>query len=197
MTENQMSGYPIYRDFALAFLRLETRTVRQEGGMALKSATGEEFLKTLENWLDSQTEVLVLIRYSRAAGDKSFEFHTSFAALQERLNRLLAEACVTVFRSPQLQLRGIVDDEFIGKCLSSVPDGPEFVVVETVLTKAGLHSCFNYAAGASHDELREDLEGMRGRPVAVGEYPPWQEDSSEVISGYVPCEDGNVRRGIY
>jgi hypothetical protein len=42
--------------------------------MALKSATGEEFLKTLENWLDSQTEVLVLIRYSRAAGDKSFEF---------------------------------------------------------------------------------------------------------------------------
>jgi hypothetical protein len=110
---------------------------------------------------------------------------------------LPAEACVTVFRSPQLQLRGIVDDEFIGKCLSSVPDGPEFVVVERVLTKAGLHSCFNYAAGASHDELREDLEGMRGRPVAVGEYPPWQEDSSEVISGYVPCEDGNVRRGIY
>jgi len=41
------------------------------------------------------------------------------------------------------------------------------------------------------------LEGMRGRPVAVGEYPPWQEDSSEVISGYVPSEDGNVGRGIY
>jgi hypothetical protein len=38
--------------------------------MSLKSAAGEEFPKTLENWLRSQTEVLVLIRFSRAAGDK-------------------------------------------------------------------------------------------------------------------------------
>jgi hypothetical protein len=38
--------------------------------MSLKSAADEEFLKTLENWLRSQTEVLVLIRFSRAAGDK-------------------------------------------------------------------------------------------------------------------------------
>ena len=38
-------------------------------GMSLKSAAGEEFLKTLENWLGSQTEVLILIRYTRAAGN--------------------------------------------------------------------------------------------------------------------------------
>jgi hypothetical protein len=86
--------------------------------MSLKSAAGQEFLKTLENWLGSQTEVLVLIRYSRAAGDKDFEFYKSLATLQERLHQLPAETCVTVFRNPQLQLRGTVDDEFIGKCLS-------------------------------------------------------------------------------
>src|ERR1700758_2568522 len=83
--------------------------------MSLKSAAGEEFLKKVEDWLRSQGEVLILIRYSRAAGDKDFEFCKSFAALQERLHQLPAEACVTVFRNPQLQLRGIVDDEFIGK----------------------------------------------------------------------------------
>jgi hypothetical protein len=165
--------------------------------MSLKSAAGEEFLKTLENWLRSQTEVLVLIRYSRAAGDKAFEFHTSFAALRERLRQLPIEACVTVFRNPQLQLRGIVDDEFIGECLSGVPDGSEYAVVETVSTRAGRHSSFNYTAGQSHDELRADLEDMRGRPVAAGEYPPWEEDSPDVISGYVPAEGGQVRRGIY
>ena len=165
--------------------------------MSIKSAADDEFLKTPENWLSSQTEVLVLIRYSRAAGDKSFEFQTSLAALQERLRQLPAEACVTVFRNPQLQLRGVVDGEFIGKCLSSIPDGSEFVVVETVLTKEGSHSWLDFTAGESHDELREALEGRRRRPVAVGEYPPWQEDSPEVISAYVPAEDGEVRRGVY
>jgi hypothetical protein len=94
-------------------------------------------------------------------------------------------------------LRGIVDDEFIGKCLSSVPDGSEFAAVETVPTREGAHSWLNFTAGESHDELREALEGARGRPVAVGEYPPWQEDSPVVVSGYVPAEDGKVRQGVY
>jgi hypothetical protein len=165
--------------------------------MSLKSVAGEEFLKSLESWLSNQTEVLVLIRYSRAAGNKSFEVHTSLAALQDRLRQLPAEACVTVFRNPQLQLRGIVDDEFIDKCLSSVPDGSEYAVVETVPTIAGPHSSFNYIAGKSHDELKADLEGMRGRSVAAGKYPPWQEDGPDVISGYVPAKDGQVRRGVY
>jgi hypothetical protein len=165
--------------------------------MSLKSATGEEFLKTVEDWLRSQREVLILIRYSRAAGNKEFEFYTSFAVLQERLRRLHAETCVTVFRNPQLQLRGIVDDEFMGKCLNSVLDGSEYAVVEMVPTKMGQHSSFNFSAGVSHDELRESLESSRGKPVAVGEYPPWLEDSPDVISGYVPAEDGRVRRGVY
>jgi hypothetical protein len=59
--------------------------------MSLKSAADEEFLKTLKIWLGRQTQVLVLIRYSRAAGNKDFEFHTSFAVLQERLRQLPAE----------------------------------------------------------------------------------------------------------
>jgi hypothetical protein len=165
--------------------------------MCLKSVAEKEFLQTLERWIDSQREVLVLIRYSRAAGDRSFEFYTSFASLQDRLRRLQAETCVTVFRNPQLQLRGIVDDEFIGQCLSTMVEGSEFAVVETVLTRTGQHAFFNYAAGESRDELRKDLEEMKGKSVAVGPYPPWQEESTEVISGYVPNENGEVRRGIY
>ena len=165
--------------------------------MSLKSAAGEEFLKTVEDWLRSQGEVLILICYSRAAGAKEFEFYTSFAALQKTLHKLQAETCVKVFRNPQLPLRGIVDDEFIGKCLDSVPDGSEYAVVETVSTRMGQYSSFNYSAGVSHDALRESLESSRGKPVAVGEYPPWLEDSPDVISGYVPAEDGKVRQGVY
>lgn len=165
--------------------------------MNLKSAAGEEFLKTLENWLDSQPEVLILIRYSRAAGNKDFEFYRSLAALLERLRQLPPETCVTVFRNPQLQVRGIVDDEFISRCLDSVPDGSEYAVVETTPSRLGRFSHFNFSAGESHHELREDLESRRGEPVAVGEYPRWQEESADVISGYVPAQDGSVRQGVY
>ena len=165
--------------------------------MSIKSAAGDEFLKTLENWLGDHAEVSVLIRYSRAAGNRDFEFYTSFAALQERLRQLPTETCVTVFRNTQLRLRGIVDDEFIGKCLGRVPDGSEYAVVETTPTRTGLFPFLNFSAGESHDELREDLESRRGRPVAVGAYPPWQEESSDVVSGYLPAEDGKVRRGVY
>jgi len=165
--------------------------------MGVKSAAGEEFLRTVEEWLRSQPEVLILIQHSRAAGNKDFEFYTSFAALQERLRQLNAETCVTVFRNPQLQLRGIVDDEFIGKCLNVIPDGSEYAVVDAIPTRMGQLSFFNFSAGVSHDELRGSLESSRGKPVAVGDYPPWLEDSPDVISGYVPAEDGKVRRGVY
>jgi hypothetical protein len=49
--------------------------------VSLKSAAGEEFFKTLERWLESQSEVLILIRYSRAAGNKNFEFYRFFELL--------------------------------------------------------------------------------------------------------------------
>jgi hypothetical protein len=165
--------------------------------MSFKSAASQEYLKTVENWLGGQTEVLILIRYSRAAGNKDFELYKSFAAVLERLRQLPAETCVTVFRNPQLQLRGTVDDEFIGKCLSRVPDGTEYAVVDMALTRSGRSSFFNFSAGESHDELRQDLESRRGEYVAVGEYPAWQEDTPDVISGYVPAEDGKMKRGVY
>jgi len=94
--------------------------------MSLRSAADKAFLNSLESWLNRHGEVLILIRYSHAAGNKDFEFHTSFSSLLERLHQLPPETCVTAFRTPQLQLRGIVDDEFIRKCLSSVPNGSEY-----------------------------------------------------------------------
>jgi hypothetical protein len=165
--------------------------------MSLRSAADEAFLNSLESWLDGHGEVLILIRYSRAAGNKDFEFHTSFPSLRERLRQLPSETCITAFRTPQLQLRGIVDDAFIHKCLSSVPEGSEYAVVEMVRTTRGRFSSSDFSAGESHHQLRKDLEVRRGKPVAVGTYPPWQDETSDVISAYVPDQDGNLRRGIY
>ena len=68
----------------------------------LPSITDRKFLKTLEDWLHYQSEIMILVRYSHTAGNKSFEFFASFAALKRRLEQLRAETSVTAFRKPQL-----------------------------------------------------------------------------------------------
>ena len=169
----------------------------EESSATLPSTTDKEFLKTLENWLRGQSEIMILIRYSREAGNKSFEFFSSFAALRERLAMLKAETSVTAFRKPQLPTRGRVDDEFIGNCLSLIPSGSEFLVLETDPRMATQQWLFHHEAGGALDELQLVLEALRGRLVAVGEYPQWLKDSPDVISAYVPHQDGTVKLGVY
>jgi hypothetical protein len=165
--------------------------------MSFASSTDRKFLGTLEAWLRSQPEVLLLIRHSAAAGAKDFELFSSFHDLSERIRRLPPSTSVIAFRQPQLPLRGVVDDDFIAKCLSSIPDGLEYLVVETTRRAYGRKSWFHHDAGVSHAELRDDLEESRGTGVAVGLYPPWQEDTDDVISAVVPDEHGVVSPGIY
>jgi len=165
--------------------------------MSYVPITDSQFLVALEAWLQAQPEILVLIRYSHAGGNREFEFFRSFQELSEKLRQLPPLACVTAFRQPQLPFRGVVDDEFIFKCLSSLPEGSEYLVVETVRRVYGRMSWFHHDAGVSHAELRDGLEECRGTPVAAGLYPPWLKDTEDVISAVVPDEHGVVRPGIY
>jgi hypothetical protein len=156
-----------------------------------------KFLATLEDWLKHQDEVLIEIRYRCGGGSQDFELFPSFQALAERIRELPQGACVTVFRKPQLPLRGIVDDGFVAKCLDDIPDGSEYLVAETVRRVYGRHSFFHCGSGESHAELRDDLEECRGAAVAAGLYPPVLERSADVLSAVVPDEDGVVRAGPY
>jgi hypothetical protein len=161
-------------------------------------STGDKhFLDRVSQWLQTGAETLVMIRYSRAAGSKSFEFFTSMQALLGRLKRLPAQTEVTVFRTPQLPFRGVVDDEFISRTAEAIADGLEFLVIETNPRSAGSSTWFHHIAGESHADLRGALEQSRGRYVAVGAYPPWLENSSDVISAIVPDQSGNATPGAY
>jgi hypothetical protein len=161
------------------------------------SSRDEAFLRTMENWVSESTEILVLIRYSHAAGSKSFEFFQSYAALLEKLGRLPPRTSIIAFRKPQLPLRGVVEDKFIASCLNQISDGSEFLVVETVPRTAGKESWIHESAGVSHVELREALEDSRGKAVAVGAYPPWLEESPDVIVAIVPDAHGAITTGVY
>jgi hypothetical protein len=161
------------------------------------SATDPKFLGTLESWLHSLPEILVLIRYSAAAGAKDFEIFSSLEALSNRIGPLPPRTSIVAFRQPQLPLRGVVDEGFVASCLSRVPDGSEFLVLETARRAHGEKSWSHWIAGETHAELREVLEASRGVTVAVGPYPSWLADSDDVISAVVPDENGLVRGGIY
>jgi hypothetical protein len=165
--------------------------------MGYASATDPKFLGTLEGWLRDRPEILVLIRYSHAAGNRDFEFFSSFGALANRIRQLPPSTSMIAFRQPQLPLRGLVDESFIASCLDRIPDGSEFLVLETARRTYGERSWFHCEAGESHAELREALEESRGTRVAIGPHPPWLEESDDVVSAIVPDENGIVRFGVY
>ncbi len=165
--------------------------------MSYAPTTDPKFLRTLEDWFKSQSEILIEIRYRCGAGSQDFELLSSFQALSERIRELPAGACVTAFRKPQLPLRGVVDDNFVAKCLEEIPDDSEYLVAETIRRVYGRRSFFHCGSGESHAELRDDLEECRGTPVAAGLYPPVFEQSSDVISAVVPDADGTIRAGPY
>lgn len=167
------------------------------GVLFATSAADSNFVATLESWLRDRTEILVLIRYSRAAGNKDFEFFSSFAALSNRIRQLPPSTSIIAFGQTQLPLRGVVTDGFIASCMRAIPDGSEFLVLETTRRAYGKESWFHWKAGESHAELCEALKDSHDVPVAVGLYPPWLSDTDDVISAIVPDEHGIVRVGTY
>jgi hypothetical protein len=165
--------------------------------MSYAPITDPVFTGTLESWFRSQPELLALIRYSHAGGSRAFRLFASFHDFTDTLRQLPHLACVTVFRHPQLPLRGVVDDAFIARCLEEIPNSAEYVVTELVQRVCGRASWFHCSSGESHPDLRDDLEGLRGAAVAAGMYPPWLQDTEDVVSAVVPDEHGATGAGIY
>lgn len=164
--------------------------------MAYESTDSPAFLESVKTWLAENGEVLVLVRFSHAAGNQVFEFFTSFPAFEERIAQLRPMTCITVFREKQLPLRGSIDETFVEAALALVPDGKEYLIAGLDRIHCGPASWIPEWAGETHTEMREHLEDNRGARVAFGIYPPWLEDDG-VVSAVVPQDDGTVVCGVY
>jgi hypothetical protein len=165
------------------------------GGIVLNLSTADpEFLATAEEWIDCQGEISALIRYSRRAGAKEFEFVHSRVELHALLQRLPPATSVILFRQRQLPLRGVVDEPLAEAALAVIPDGEEFMLFSG---GPGSELGGNFCAGETHQELRQLLDEHRGKWVATGLYPPWLHDTDDAIEAITPQEDGSILRGIY
>jgi hypothetical protein len=161
------------------------------------ATTSREFLSTVKSWFGTRDEILLLIRYAYAAGNRDIEIISTAQDFAKRLAQLAPRTSITAFRDHTLPLRGVVDDAYIADCLATIPDGVEYVIVETKPRVDGACSWFHQETGTSHKELRESLEEERGEVVMAGEFPPWLDDSDGIVTAYVPDSDGIVRPGAY
>jgi len=158
--------------------------------------TNPEVLAKLERWFHERAEILVRTRVP-CSGNEEFEFFSSFTALVERMREALPGTWFTIFEQPQLPLRGVVDDDFIARCLKCIPNGAEYLILETVRRVAGKRSWFHDHSDDVYAELPAYLEDSRGVSVAVGLYPPTLEERDDVIHVFTPKTDGIVPKLPY
>lgn len=128
------------------------------------------FLNRVAGWIQRSGEVLVVIRYLRAGGAKDFALCRTRESFEALVAAMPVGADIEVFRDPQLPLRGTVDEAFIAWALDAIPDGEESLVVTMDALPGGAISSRSMM-GASHADLRESLEDLRGCRVALGVCP--------------------------
>lgn len=160
------------------------------------------FLTQVEQFIERHGEVLVLFRYARMAGAKDFMFFHDMLSFQSKLEGLAPHTNVIVYGERQLPLRGKVDDVFVQRALEVLPENVEYLLLcleKTVHDYRPHHywESFDYSAGETHAELREDLDEYRGRLVALGAWPPWPGGNEHTIEAYVPDQEGRISPGPY
>lgn len=157
------------------------------------------FQDRVAKWISDNGEILAVIRFPYTAGSKSFEFFTSMDEFGKKLSALPWSTCVTVLGTPQLSLRGRIDDTFISRAQELVPDGDEWLIVGLEEAREDSLAWFRDYDGYSHEELQAELREAEwwGELAAFGAYPPWHKDSELVVSAVVPNPDDSVFAAAY
>lgn len=166
------------------------------------ATTDPQFLATAEAWLRERGEITVLICYPNAGGNRDILLTTDLVRFKELLGSLKRRTFVSVLREPQLPWRGIVDDAFIHAVLPHFPDRVESLLLDLDYRRP---PDYRWANGGwswdigrdEQEELRLELEDLRGHHVAVGPYPPFWDKNDAVLAAYVPDEDGVIRPAAY
>jgi len=148
------------------------------------------FTATVATWIAASGEVLVILRYLRAAGAKDYALCRTVFEFEMLVEGVPIGADIEVFRQPQLPIRGVVTDAFITDALAAIADGTEYMVVARQREPNSVLSAYG-AMSDSHKDLLEDLESLRGQEVALGVCPDFNApDNPDLISASKGGIDG-------
>ncbi|HET6833812.1 MAG TPA: hypothetical protein VFH30_08070 [Acidimicrobiales bacterium] len=162
-----------------------------------RSARGAEFRGTVERWLLSSAELLVLNRMAWGAGRKDWYLIRSLSDLDTVVVRAAPSDCLTVFAGQHLPNRGRAGNDLLRTALEVVADNEESVFGEIVRGEPELKDAF--AAVPGDEEWVQEWIGDRlGRRIAFGAYPPVLSlDPNVAIDGIVPATDGSITIAAY
>ncbi|MDB5347100.1 MAG: hypothetical protein JWP89_5477 [Schlesneria sp.] len=138
------------------------------------------YLSTVDQWIDSSEEVLVVLRYLGMAGAKDYAFIESPVAFRQLVDSVPIGTDIIVFKEHYLPLRGEVSDDLIQAALVLVPNGSEYLCVDLV-PDTNVEQRLSGRLGDTHLDLLEDLNDCKGHPVAFGPVPPFCEADNEFM----------------
>ena len=145
------------------------------------------YVSTVRNWIETTGEVLVIMRYLRAAGAKDYAIVTS----AEEFHRLV-DVCpigtdIIVFRDRMLPMRGVVDHFFAKLVRESLPEDLEYLLVKMKPEKPDDPRCVGLCGYVRHFD--SDLEDMVGETIAIGECPNFSRPDNE---GMISASKGGI-----
>jgi hypothetical protein len=148
------------------------------------------YLATVTRWIQSTGEVFVVMRYLRAAGSKDYAFLETSAAFHRLVALCPTGTDIIAFRDRPLTIRGHVTDEFIRDAYSQIADGTEYLCV-SLSTQSPGDPRLSGRIGDNRSDLTEDLDNVRGQPVALGPCPRFIDaDNDSMISAAKGGIDG-------
>jgi hypothetical protein len=148
------------------------------------------FIAQVADWITASGEVLVILRFLRAAGSKDYVFCRSASDFHDLVAGLPVGAETIVFRHPQLPLRGICSQALIEQSLALIPDGTEYLIAILERPSDSTRQPTG-SMGDTHECLAEDMASFLGRHVAVGPLPNFAApDNDSMISASKGGVDG-------
>lgn len=165
--------------------------------MARTSSQDPMYRAKVRSWIETEGEILLLIRFPNMGGAKSWEFMTTFEQYEQRITQLQPRTSIIVFRNHPLPLRGVADAQFIEHALAMMHSGNEYVLVGLDLIERYGFTEYPTFYIDTQAELRESLADSFGQRMAFGPYPDWLQDGEFVISAYIPDVDGTIHGAAY
>jgi hypothetical protein len=142
----------------------------------------EKWISTVTLWIKTKGEVLIILRYLCAAGQKDYAIFNSFDDLMMLIERLPTGTDVIAIYDHKFPVRGKVDDLLINNALSAINDDEEFLIVATDRNIDDKHRITG-ADDIGHNTLIDYLDSFSGEMVAVGKCPAYHlNDHDNMIS---------------
>lgn len=161
--------------------------------MSANSIHDPHFIYAGEIILQASGKLLVLVRYPYQAGNRDFFLFETTAQFFAFLEARKPKEAVSLIKSVQLILAGMVDRDFIEKRVMDLPKPKSGSWL--VLGNSIKGNC-DWRFVEDGKELEKELSDKIGEEVSIFEEPDWISEENS-MTAYAPDPDNIVRPGAY